>query len=189
MRRQCRVRLVNSSNQSEIKKSIFGATLVALPILIFLFWLIYFKPPAEASGEWYLYLPFANAILNTLTSVFLVMGYRFIKAHRKEAHIKAMLCAVVTSALFLVSYLLYHHFKGDTKFLGEGLVRPIYFFILITHVVLSMVQVPLILTTLWLAFKKRWSSHRKVARITFPIWLYVSVTGVFVFIFLKVFSA
>ncbi len=184
MRRQL-LKIVSSSNQAEIKKSIFWATIVALPILVFLFWLIYFKPPAQASGGWYLYLPFVNAILNTLTSVLLVLGYRMIKANRKGAHIKFMLSAVATSALFLVSYLLYHHYQGDTKFLGEGLVRPIYFFILITHIVLSMVQVPLILTTLWLAFKKKWLAHRKVARITFPIWLYVSVTGVLVFIFLK----
>ncbi len=179
---------MNSNNFAEIKKSFFWATIVALPILVFLFWLIYFKPPAQASGQWFIFLPFVNAILNTITSVLLVVGFRLIKAGRRVAHARTMLAAVGTSALFLVSYLLYHHYQGDTKFMGQGLIRPVYFFILITHVVLSMVQVPLILTTLWLAFRKNWMAHKKVAKVTFPIWLYVSVTGVLVFIFLKFYS-
>lgn len=179
---------MNSNNSAEIKKAFFWATIVALPILVFLFWLIYFKPPAQANSQWFVYLPFVNAILNTITSVLLVVGYKLIKAGRRVAHSRTMLAAVGTSALFLVSYLLYHHYQGDTKFMGQGLIRPVYFFILITHVVLSMVQVPLILTTLWLAFRKNWMAHKKVAKVTFPIWLYVSVTGVLVFIFLRFFS-
>lgn len=179
---------MSSSNSSEIKKSVFWATIVALPILVFLFWLIYFKPPAQASGEWLLYLPFVNAILNTITSMLLIVGYKLIKVGKREAHARTMLAAVGSSALFLVSYLLYHHYQGDTKFLGPGFIRPLYFFILITHIVLSMIQVPLILTTLWLAFRKNWRAHKKVAKVTFPIWLYVSVTGVLVFVFLKLFS-
>lgn len=173
---------------NEIKKVMLGAMALAVPVLAFLFWLIYFKNPATAEYTWISYLPFVNASLNTLTSIFLCVGYWLIKRGNREAHAKVMLCAVGSSALFLVSYLLYHHYQGDTKFLGTGFIRPIYFFILITHIVLSMVQVPLIFATLWMAYKKSWKSHRKVARITFPIWLYVSVTGVFVFIMLNLTS-
>lgn len=172
-------------DSKELNKVILGATLVALPILIFLFWLIYFKNPAPVSASWVAYLPFVNASLNTVTSALLCVGYWLIKRGKREAHKRVMLAAVATSALFLVSYLLYHHYQGDTKFLGTGLIRPIYFFILITHIVLSMVQVPLILATLWLAWRQRWAQHKKVAKWTFPIWLYVSITGVIVFIFLN----
>ena len=99
-----------------------------------------------------------------------------------------MLSATFTSACFLISYIAYHHYQGDTKFMGLGIIRPIYFFILITHILLSIVQVPLILTTLYLAAAKNFVRHRKVARVTLPIWLYVSVTGVLIFVILKSFN-
>jgi putative membrane protein len=99
-----------------------------------------------------------------------------------------MLLATFTSALFLVSYIAYHHFHGDSKFLAQGWIRPVYFTILISHILLSVVQVPLILTTLYLAYSKNFVKHKKIAKITFPIWLYVSVTGVLIFIILKWFN-
>jgi putative membrane protein len=157
-------------------------------ILVFLFWWIYFKESAATSaGEWLSLFPYANAFWNLLTSIFLLFGYRQIKVYQNvENHKKYMLAAVTTSALFLISYLFYHYFHGDTKFLATGLLRIIYFFILGSHILLSMLQIPLILATLFYAFTDQRQMHKKVAKITFPIWLYVSVTGVIIVFFLKV---
>lgn len=158
-------------------------------IFAFLLWWIYAKERADAQGlAWVSYLPYLNCALNALTSMLLVMGIFFIKRGEKILHRNTMISAGVVSAVFLCSYLTYHHFQGDTKFLGTGFIRPIYFFILITHIILSMVQVPLILATFTFAALGRWQQHKKVAKVTFPIWLYVSVTGVLIFLFLKFFS-
>ena len=158
-------------------------------VISFLFWLIYFKTSADVDGqEWVSYLPAINAFLNTLTSLFLVTGYIAIKRNNKELHKKLMLVATATSACFLVSYVIYHHFQGDTKFTGVGVIRPIYFAILISHILLSIVQVPLILTTLYFAFTQKFVKHRKISRITLPVWLYVSITGVLIFVILNTFS-
>lgn len=170
------------------KKAQIIIYIVSALVFVFLIWLIYFKPVPEARFTWVSYLPFVNAIFNTMTSVFLVLGYRAIKSKKKEEHKKFMLSAALSSALFLISYITYHHFQGDTKFQALGLVRYLYFFILITHVLLSIVQVPLIFLTFYHAFRANWSWHRKLARVTYPIWLYVSVTGVLVFIFLRMFN-
>jgi putative membrane protein len=99
-----------------------------------------------------------------------------------------MLSATAFSALFLVSYITYHYFHGDTKFPAHGWIRPVYFFILITHISLSMVALPLILGTLWWALRSEFRFHKKIARWTFPIWLYVSVTGVIVYFVLRAYT-
>lgn len=161
--------------------------LLSIGIFIFLFWWLYAKESASSQGlTWVQYLPYLNCTLNLLTAVLLCVGLSFIKAGKQKLHRNTMITAGLTSALFLVSYLTYHHFQGDTKFLGQGLIRPIYFFTLISHIVLSMAQVPLILATFTFAFMGRWTTHRKVAKITFPIWLYVSITGVLIFFMLKI---
>lgn len=173
----------NTSNSAKIQNTIFA---VSALVIIFLFWLIYFKEAASSHDyKWVSLLPTLNASLNTLCFLFLILGYRFIKKGRKSAHIASMLAATFCSALFLISYILYHHFHGDTKFLTEGLIRPVYFFILISHIVLSIPLVPMVFTTLYKAASKNWASHKKWARATFPIWLYVSMTGVLVYIFVK----
>src|ERR1700736_5080985 len=100
-----------------------------------------------------------------------------------------MLTATVFSALFLVSYVTYHFFHGDTKFQGHGWIRPAYFLILISHIGLSMVALPLILGALWFGLRSQFQFHRRIARWTFPIWLYVSVTGVIVYVLLQYFAA
>lgn len=158
-------------------------------VLLFLVWFIYGKQSAESNASFIAYLPHVNAFLNSVTTVLLVTGYIFIKKKNESAHIKAMVSAVVFSALFLISYLTYHHFQGDTKFIAQGLIRPIYFFILISHIVLSAVMLPMIFTTLFHAAKGNREKHKKIAKITFPIWLYVSVTGVLIFIFLQFFNS
>ena len=173
---------------SKDSKPYIGIGLLSAVVFAFLFWLIYFKEAATASGDWVSYLPAVNASLNALTSILLILGFQFIRNGQKSAHIKAMLSAVGTSALFLISYILYHHYHGDTKFLAEGMVRYVYFFILISHILLSMVQVPLIFLTLIFAFRQNFEKHKTIARWTFPIWLYVSVTGVLIYAFLKIFN-
>lgn len=159
---------------------------VSIAVFAFLIWFIYGKTPADSEGiGWVPLLPYFNAFLNFCTTVFLLLGYSAIKNGLKDRHKKLMISAMVSSAIFLVSYLLYHHYQGDTKFLGQGLVRYSYFFILITHILLSMVQVPLILITFYHAVRGNFITHRKWAVWTFPIWLYVSITGVIIFYYLK----
>jgi putative membrane protein len=130
------------------------------------------------------YLPHLNAFLNSTSTVFLIIGFIMIRKGRIRAHLKFQLAAVITSTLFLISYLTYHYYHGDTRFLGQGIVRPFYFTILITHVVLAMIIVPLVLFTLFRAWQSNFVKHKKIARWTLPIWLYVSVTGVIVYVML-----
>jgi putative membrane protein len=166
--------------------TIIGAVSVAA--VAFLFWLIYFRPAAGHSSAVVAALPAVNASLNGLSAVLLTVGYLAVRRRNYARHIAFMLGAVGSSALFFVSYVVYHSFQGDTKFLATGLVRPVYFFILISHIVLSVVVVPMILTSLWLAFSGRMRTHKRVSRWTLPIWLYVSVTGVLIFVMLKLFN-
>lgn len=129
-------------------------------------------------------LPALNAILNSASALMLLLGYRFIRKRKILAHRICMLGAFLTSVLFLVSYLTYHYFHPTTLFQGPGWVRPIYFFILFSHVILAVVIVPLVLTTLSRALRGQFMAHRRIARITLPLWLYVSVTGVLVYLML-----
>ena len=126
-------------------------------------------------------LPTVNASLNAVATVLLVTGYALIRQGRREAHRKVMLAALATSALFLVCYLVYHFQVGSVRFQGTGTIRTVYFSILLTHTVLAAAVPPLALITLSRALKSRWTLHRKIARWTLPIWLYVSVTGVVVY--------
>ncbi|MCG8603971.1 DUF420 domain-containing protein, partial [bacterium] len=103
-------------------------------------------------------------------------------------HKNLMISACVVSCAFLVTYVYYHSMQGDTKFLGEGWIRPLYFFILISHILLSMIVFPMVLSTIYFGLKDNRRLHRKIARYTFPMWLYVSVTGVIIFFFLKAYS-
>lgn len=130
------------------------------------------------------YLPHFNALLNTTSAVLLINGYRFIRKGRINAHRNCQVSALITSTLFLISYVTYHSYHGDTKFLGQGIVRPIYFAILISHVWLAIVILPLVIITFLRAVRGDFLRHRKIARWTLPLWLYVSVTGVIVYLML-----
>ena len=130
------------------------------------------------------FLPHLNALLNSTSALFLTAGYSFIRAGRVRAHRNCQLTAFFTSVVFLISYLTYHYYHGDTRFLGQGIVRPFYFTVLITHVVLAIVIVPLVLITLYRAARGDFIRHRKIARWTLPLWLYVSITGVIVYVML-----
>jgi uncharacterized membrane protein YozB (DUF420 family) len=126
-------------------------------------------------------LPAVNAALNSLSATLLVAGYLFIKSKNITAHKACMLAAFTSSSLFLISYLVYHYQVGSVPFKGQGAIRTLYFSILLTHTILAATVVPLALITLTRALKQRFAAHRRIARWTFPIWLYVSVTGVIVY--------
>jgi putative membrane protein len=126
-------------------------------------------------------LPALNAVLNATSALLLALGWVLIKAGRREAHKRAMLAALACSALFLTSYLVYHAQVGSVRFTGQGPVRLVYFAILISHTVLAITVVPLALVTLTRALQARFDRHRRIARVTLPIWAYVSVTGVIVY--------
>lgn len=151
----------------------------------FLIWLIYLKGARAAAPDWVATLPAANAFFNACSATALACGYVSIKRGKRDTHMRFMLSAVGFSTLFLVSYIVYHSFHGDTRFPGQGLVRPIYFSILISHIGLSIVALPMILTTLYYAATGRFMKHRAIARFTLPVWFYVSVTGVVVFAMLR----
>lgn len=125
-----------------------------------------------------------NATLNAISAALLVVAYLLIRARRIEPHRRVMLAACATSSLFLVSYLVYHAQVGSVRFTRQGFVRPVYFTILITHVALAAVTLPLAIVTLSRGVQAKFAKHRAIARWTLPIWLYVSVTGVLVYVLL-----
>ena len=126
-------------------------------------------------------LPTVNATLNTISTVLLTVGFLMIRRHKIVAHRNCMIAAFVVSGLFLTSYLIYHYHAGSTPFEGSGWVRSVYFAVLIPHIILAASILPLALITLYLALRKRFIKHRRIARWTLPIWLYVSVTGIIVY--------
>lgn len=179
----------------ETKEAVSNRTVVIWSILLstvvigFLLWLIYFK---ESAGEGFAasvrLLPALNAALNALSACSLVAGFVSIRRGLVNTHRNFMFGALLFSALFLVSYILYHSAHGDTVFRGTGIIRPVYFFILISHILLTAVALPMILTTVFFALTGRFTAHRRLARFTFPAWLYISVTGVGIFFMLRAYS-
>ncbi len=131
-------------------------------------------------------LPAVNASLNALATVLLIYGYILIRAGKREQHKRVMLSAFGVSAIFLICYLVYHFEVGSVPYQGQGWMRTVYFTILISHVILAASVPVLTILTLWRAFQERFDKHKRIARITFPIWLYVSITGVLVYFMLYV---
>jgi putative membrane protein len=126
-----------------------------------------------------------NAVINTLVSFLLLGGLYAVKARKYRVHKKFMITAIIMSTLFLVSYICHHLLAGETKYGGEGIVRYIYFFILISHIILAAIILPFILFTSYRALVAEWPAHKKLARITWPVWFYVSVTGVIVYLMIS----
>ena len=126
-------------------------------------------------------LPVVNASLNGLSALLLAAGYACIRSGRRDAHRNCMIAALVSSTLFLTSYLVYHFHVGSVPFTGRGPIRTAYFAILITHTILAVLIVPLVATTVTRALRERFDAHRRIARITLPLWAYVSVTGVVIY--------
>ena len=127
------------------------------------------------------YFPAVDATLNAACAIFLMLGFFFVREKNIRAHKTCMLSAFATSMVFLVCYLTYHYFHGVTRFPGHGLVRTFYLTLLGSHTILAVVIVPLVLTTLYRAWRQRFQQHKRIARWTLPLWLYVSVTGVLVY--------
>ena len=134
--------------------------------------------------------PHWNALLNATSGVFLLIGFYFIRSGQVARHRATMITTSSISALFLLSYLSHHALRtyyfglGPTRFTGEGLIRPIYFTILTSHTILAAIVAPFIVATLWRGLKGNYDKHRRLARLVFPVWLYVSVTGVIVYLLL-----
>lgn len=174
-------------SQYETKQRNYTPIIVTLTILInVLVAVLFFMPKYDGLGDVDLtFLPFLNAVLNSFTFVFLVAALVAIKKKNIKSHRKFIFSALGTTALFLVSYVTYHGLTESTTFGGEGLIRYVYYFILITHILLSVIIVPLALTSVARGLNMQVEKHRKIARITMPIWLYVSFTGVLVYIMIS----
>ena len=146
--------------------AIFAVSALAV---VFLVWLIYFNTGYDLKAGWVEQMPWLNATFNAISATCLVLGFREIMRKNRAAHQRYMTAAFVSSSLFLVSYIVYHSLHGDTLFLAQGLIRPVYFFTLITHIVLSVVALPMVFLTFYFSLTKRFEIHRKLARVTFPL--------------------
>lgn len=152
---------------------------------LFLFWLIYLHPAADAANLEFSFLPALNAVLNGLSAVALLIGYTYVRSHRIAQHRAAMFSAFGFSTLFLVGYIAHHALHGDVRYPVDAPLRTPYLALLASHIVLAVVALPLVLTTFFFSLSGRIPMHRKIARWTFPIWLYVSVTGVITYVMLR----
>jgi putative membrane protein len=157
---------------------------VAVPAVVAL---LLFMPVSGIAGNWVKMLPHLNGALNTVTALVLVVGYLFIRNNNQAAHKRAMLTAFVLGTIFLVSYLIYHSSVPSTAYGNTGWIRSVYFVLLITHILLAMAVVPLVLLALIYALQKNFVKHRKIVKFAFPVWLYVSVTGVVVYLMISPF--
>jgi putative membrane protein len=171
-----------TSNENRTPLSIVAAIIaISAGASVFLCWLVYYHAPADVTGTHLLFLPALNAFLNALSAVALIAGFWFIRRGRVGQHRAAMFTAFVFSSLFLVTYITNHALHGDMRFQGSGAIRYVYFPLLTSHIGLSVVALPMILITFFLSLSGRFPAHRRLARFTLPIWLYVSVTGVVVY--------
>ncbi|HEY8209616.1 MAG TPA: DUF420 domain-containing protein [Myxococcaceae bacterium] len=162
---------------------VFNALLSATAVSVIAYLLL--APRARGASTDLHFMPAVNASLNATAAVLLLIGYTAIRRRMRTLHKYAMVSAFACSGLFLVGYLVYHSVHGDTPYPGVGPLRAVYFFILISHVALSVPMVPMCFTTLYFSWRGTFARHKKLARWTFPIWLYVSVTGVLVFAMLR----
>lgn len=173
-----------SNSRSSAAPAIAAILVISVAASAFLFWLIYIHPAAATSGQW-AFLPAMNAAFNGLAATALLIGFSFIRAHRIRAHRRAMLTAFAFSTLFLVGYIAHHALHGDVRYPLHAAFRTPYLCLLASHILLAVVALPMILVTFFFSLSGRIPQHRKIARWTFPIWLYVSVTGVITFVMLR----
>jgi len=170
---------------SSVSNKKFIPLIIAASIIIPVAVAILFFMPKIDIGSKLTVLPLFNAIINGSTAIILVLALKAIKAKNIELHRKLMTSAIGLSVLFLLSYITYHATSDSTPFGGEGIIKSIYYFILISHILLSVIVVPLVLISYVRALSERFDKHRKIAKITWPIWLYVTVTGVLVYILIS----
>ncbi len=172
------------SSKSSPRTAIAAILAISAAASLFLFWLIYIHPAAASSSQ-YAFLPALNAVLNGLSAIALLVGYTFIRARRIAAHRASMFTAFIFSSLFLVSYILHHALHGDVRYPLHAAFRTFYLSLLTSHILLAVLALPMVLVTFFFSLSGRIPQHRKIARWTFPLWLYVSVTGVITYVMLR----
>ena len=173
------------SASASSRPSVAAILAVSAAATLFLFWLIYLHPAADTGNTHYAFLPALNAIFNGLAATSLLIGYSFIRAHKLSAHRASMITAFVFSTLFLVSYIIHHALHGDVRNPANASLRTFYLTLLSSHIILAVVALPMVLITFFFSLTGRILHHRRIARWTFPLWLYVSVTGVITYIMLR----
>ena len=174
----------NSSSSPNTRPAIAAILAISAAATLFLFWLIYVHPAPDAGSTRYAFLPALNAILNGLSATSLLIGFTFISARKIAAHRAAMMTAFVFSTLFLVSYIAHHALHGDVRYPHGADFRTFYLWLLASHVILAIVALPMVLVTFFFSLTRRFPQHKNIARWTFPLWLYVSVTGVITYVML-----
>lgn len=174
-----------SQPRANTRPAIAVILVISAAATLFLFWLIYRHPAADTSSTRLPFLPALNALLNGLSATALLVGYTFIRARKISAHRASMITAFIFSTFFLVSYILHHYLHGDVRYPIHAAFRSIYLPLLASHIILAVVALPLVLVTFFFSLSGRIPQHRKVARWTFPLWLYVSVTGVITYVMLR----
>ena len=177
--------MTTTAPSSSTRSAIAAILAISAAACLFLLWLIYIHPAADTTHIRLGFLPALNALLNGLSATALLIGYIFIRAKRIQAHRAAMITAFAFSTLFLVSYILHHALHGDVRYPTHAALRSVYLPLLASHILLAIVALPLVLVTFFFSLTGRIREHRKVARWTFPLWLYVSVTGVVTYILLR----
>jgi putative membrane protein len=173
---------------SKIYKRLFIIISLLIPMIVALL-LLMPKGDSGEVGKWIFSLPFYNAIINTLTALLLISGYYFVKKGKVNNHKRSMIGAFALGTLFLIGYVIYHYNVPSTKFGGEGMIRYVYFALLLSHVLLSIVVVPMVLSAMYFALFGKIEKHKKMVKFTFPIWLYVSISGVLVYVMISPFYA
>jgi putative membrane protein len=176
--------MTTAAPETSTRPAIAAILAISAAATLFLFWLIYVHPAAAASTS-YAFLPALNALLNGLSATALLIGYTFIRAHRVSSHRAAMITAFGFSTLFLVSYIAHHALHGDVRYPVHAALRSVYLPLLASHIVLAIVALPLVLVTFFFSLTGSIPQHRKIARWTFPLWLYVSITGVVTYAMLR----
>jgi len=167
------------------RTAVLAILLISALASVFLFWLIYLHPASDAASTQYAFLPGMNALFNGLSASALLIGFLQIKSGNQKAHRTAMLTAFGFSTLFLVGYILHHALHGDVRYPLHAAFRTAYLALLASHILLAVVALPLVLVTFFFALTGRLQIHKKVARWTFPLWFYVSVTGVITYVMLR----
>lgn len=171
-----------SSNEKKNYNLLIIIASIAIPAVVAL---LYFAPKLHLEGSFFKFLPLLNAVFNGTTAVLLIIALVAIKAKNVLLHKALMVSALVLSVLFLVSYVTYHLTQPNTHFGGEGIMRTVYFIILISHIFLAVIILPMVLVTFSRALTERFDKHKKIAKITLPLWFYVAVTGVVVYIMIS----
>lgn len=163
---------------------IFILISVLIPAIVVVLLLL---PKGESTEikPWIYSLPFYNAVINSMTAILLIMGVYFVKNSLIKYHRISMISAFMLGGVFLIFYVIYHANAPSTKFGGEGIIRYLYFFFLISHILLAFTVVPLVLSAIYFAVSEKIEKHRKIVKFTFPVWLYVSITGVIVYLMIS----